>query len=162
MADRLEPGDTQRLTRALEVVDATGRSLLSWQKEPGRALLPPETPRIVLAPPRSWLHARIAERFRLMVSRGAVEEAATIVSRALAPSLPAMKAIGVRELADVASGARSLEDAIEASIVSTRRYAKRQEHFFADSLVTGRVSTRATRWQSGKKYYLEFCAIAPH
>ena len=134
MAERLEPGDTQRLTRALEVVDATGRSLLSWQREPGQALLPFDTPKVVLAPPRPWLHARIAERFRLMVSRGAVEEAATIVSRALAPSLPAMKAIGVRELADVASGARSLEDAIEASIVSTRRYAKRQETFFRGQL----------------------------
>jgi tRNA dimethylallyltransferase len=135
MAVRLEPGDTQRLTRALEVIEATGRSLLTWQQQPGKALLPTDTPRVVLAPPRPWLHARIAERFHLMVTSGAVEEAKALVARTLDPSLPAMKAIGVRELSEAASGQRSLEDAVESAIVATRRYAKRQETFFRGQLV---------------------------
>lgn len=135
MAVRLEPGDTQRLTRALEVIEATGRSLLTWQQQPGTALLPADTPRVVLAPPRPWLHARIAERFHLMVTSGAVEEAEALVARSLDPSLPAMKAIGVRELSEAASGQRSLEDAVESAIVATRRYAKRQETFFRGQLV---------------------------
>lgn len=134
MAARLEPGDTQRIVRALEVVEATGRSLLEFQQTGGRALVAPDAPRIVLAPPRPWLHARIDQRFRQMVAQGAIEEAARLDARGLDPSLPAMKAIGLRELSQVARGHAELEAAIDAGVVATRRYAKRQETFFRGQL----------------------------
>ncbi|NLH81962.1 MAG: tRNA (adenosine(37)-N6)-dimethylallyltransferase MiaA, partial [Phyllobacteriaceae bacterium] len=128
MAARLRSTDTQRLTRALEVIEATGRSLAAWQAMPhSPALVPPETAaRIVLEPERAVLHERIARRFEAMVAEGAVEEAAAFAARGLAAAMPASRAIGVAALADVAAGRRSLEEAIERGIVETRQYAKRQ------------------------------------
>lgn len=70
MAARLEPGDTQRILRALEVMEATGRSLSYWQQQQGPVLVGPEAARLVLAPPRPWLHERVARRFRMMVEAG--------------------------------------------------------------------------------------------
>ncbi len=132
MAARLRPSDTQRVTRALEVIDATGRSLAAWQAaahstpavEAGRAVA------IVLEPARAELHRRIATRFETMVGQGAVEEAAGFVGRGLSPEMPAMRAIGVRALADVAAGRTSLAAGIERGIVETRQYAKRQSTWF--------------------------------
>ncbi len=128
MAGRLRPSDTQRLTRALEVITATGRSLADWQDLPhSPPLVGPDTAtRIVLEPPRAELHRRIAARFRLMIEAGAVEEAAAFTARGLDPVLPAMRAIGVAALAQVAAGRLSLEAGIERGIVETRQYAKRQ------------------------------------
>ncbi|MHC5652726.1 tRNA (adenosine(37)-N6)-dimethylallyltransferase MiaA [Stappia sp. ICDLI1TA098] len=134
MAARLEKGDTQRLSRALEVIEATGRSLLHWQQQTGEALLSQDTRRVVLAPPRPWLHARIEDRFARMVETGACEEARALMSRGLDPALPAMKAIGLRELASVAEGKLSVADAVVAATAATRQYAKRQETFFRGQL----------------------------
>lgn len=132
MAERLRPSDTQRLTRALEVIEATGRSLAEWQAAP--VAPPPIAPdtalRIVLEPDRALLHRRIAARFHAMVEAGAVEEAAAFVARGLAPRLPAMRAIGVAALAEAAAGRTSLAAAIERGIVETRQYAKRQSTWF--------------------------------
>lgn len=132
MAARLRPSDTQRLTRALEVIEATGRSLADWQAMPHSAPLvaAEEAVRIVLEPERAVLHERIARRFRAMVAEGAIEEAAAFAARGLAPSLPAMRAIGVSALAEVAAGRASLEAGIERGIVETRQYAKRQSTWF--------------------------------
>ncbi|MCE1236872.1 MAG: tRNA (adenosine(37)-N6)-dimethylallyltransferase MiaA [Hyphomicrobiales bacterium] len=128
MAERLRPTDTQRLTRALEVIEATGRSLADWQAEPHSSPLvaPEDAVRIVLEPERATLHARIARRFHAMVEGGAVDEAASFAARGLSPDLPATRAIGVAALADAAAGRISLEEAIERGIVETRQYAKRQ------------------------------------
>lgn len=135
MAERLEPADTQRIVRALEVFDATGRSLANWQEARTPPLLAPETAlRIVLAPERAWLHERINRRFGEMLGEGAMEEAVKLAARGLDPSLPAMKAIGLRELAGAASGEISTEDAIERAKTETRRYAKRQETFLRGQL----------------------------
>jgi tRNA dimethylallyltransferase len=132
MAARLRPTDTQRITRALEVIEATGRSLADWQAaahsaplvEPGRAI------RIVLEPERAELHRRIAARFAAMVEQGAVEEAAAFVGRGLGPEMPAMRAIGVAALAEVAVGRTTLAAGIGRGIVETRQYAKRQSTWF--------------------------------
>ena len=137
MAATLRPTDPQRIVRALEVIDGTGRSLLSWQAEKGPALLSPEaTRRIVIAPDRASLRDTIAARFDAMVVAGAVDEAVALTARGLPPDLPAMKAIGVRPLAAAASGAIPMADAIAQSVTETRQYAKRQEtwfrHRFAD------------------------------
>lgn len=132
MAERLRPTDTQRLTRALEVIEATGRSLADWQAAPNSPPLvrPADAVRIVLEPERAELHRRIATRFAAMVEAGAVDEAARFVARGLRPEMPAMRAIGVTALADVAAGRISLATGIERGIVETRQYAKRQSTWF--------------------------------
>lgn len=132
MAERLRPSDTQRLTRALEVVEATGRSLAAWQAMPNSEppVRPERATRIVLEPERAVLHARIAARFRQMVAQGAVEEAAAFAARGLAADRPATRAIGVAALAEVAAGRTSLAAGVERGIVETRQYAKRQSTWF--------------------------------
>lgn len=128
MAARLRPTDTQRLTRALEVIEATGRSLAAWHGEPHSAPLvaPDEAVGIVVEPERTVLHQRIAARFHQMVREGATEEAARFAARGLDPVLPATRAIGVSALACVAAGTMTPEEGIERGIVETRQYAKRQ------------------------------------
>ncbi|QGZ34192.1 tRNA (adenosine(37)-N6)-dimethylallyltransferase MiaA [Stappia indica] len=134
VAARLEPGDTQRILRALEVIEATGRSLAYWQQQQGPVLVGPEAARVVLAPPRPWLHERIARRFRMMVEAGAVDEARRLLARKIDPDLPAMKAIGVRDLGPLPASLDGLDQAIEKATAETRRYAKRQETFFRGQL----------------------------
>lgn len=129
-AARVFPGDVQRLARALAVFEATGRPLSAWQAAT-RPLLAPDAWRgVVLEPPRAALYARCDARLEQMVAAGAVEEAAALVARGLPPGLPAMKAVGVRELAAHAAGGTSLAEALAAAQQATRRYAKRQLTWF--------------------------------
>jgi tRNA dimethylallyltransferase len=88
----------------------------------------------VLAPPRPWLHERIARRFRMMVEAGAVDEARRLLARKLDTDLPAMKAIGVRDLGPLPASLDGLDQAVEKATAETRRYAKRQETFFRGQL----------------------------
>lgn len=135
MAARLRPTDPQRLMRALEVIDATGRSLADWQGDVAEGPLAPERClRLVLSPDRGALDERIARRLEAMVAGGAVEEAAALVARGLDPMLPAMKALGVRPLAAFASGTMSRADALERTRLDTRRYAKRQMTWFRNRM----------------------------
>ncbi len=125
MASRLFPGDSQRIARALEVVTATGRSLADWQHDAASPL--PYRPIIVtVLPPRDLLYAGIDSRFKAMVDNGALEEVERLVSRALQPTVPAMKALGVPELAASLRDEMTLEDAIVQAATKSRRYAKRQ------------------------------------
>lgn len=127
MAQRLLPGDGQRILRALEVWEATGRSLAEWQRMGNEPLVDAiRTRRLVLMPERDHLAARINARFDTMVEKGALEEARQLRAMHLDPALPAMKAIGVREFSAFLDGATSLEAAIEGAKAETRRYAKRQ------------------------------------
>lgn len=131
MAARLRPSDPQRVIRALEVIDATGRSLADWQRERSAPLIAPgEAVRIVLAPPRAALREAIAIRFERMMEEGAVEEAARLAARGLDPALPAMKAIGVRPLAAHAAGELDRSEAVARAVTESRQYAKRQETWF--------------------------------
>ena len=128
-AGRLEPGDSQRVMRAYEVIEATGRSLLSWQEErhdryTGRAAV------LVLEPPRDALYEACNTRFEGMMAAGALDEAARLQERGLDPGLPVMKAVGVRALLDHLSGVTTLERAIALGRQATRRYAKRQTTWF--------------------------------
>lgn len=135
MAARLRPTDPQRLIRALEVLDATGRSLASWQEEATRGPLDPaDTLCIALAPDRAILRDRIAARLEIMVAEGAIEEAAKLDARGLDPSLPAMKALGVRPFAAHARGEISLDEALERTRLDTGRYAKRQSTWFRNRM----------------------------
>ena len=98
-AERLKPRDRTRIARALEVVEATGRSLADWHREGLPPLLPPgEFRALFLAPERDELYARIDARFDAMLAAGALEEVAALAARQLDPLLPAMKAHGVPAL----------------------------------------------------------------
>ena len=127
MAERLKPTDPQRLVRALEVLDATGRSLAEWQQDPGEPVLRAEdTRRFVIMPDREELRRRCDARFDLMMSGGALEEVRALVTLGLDPDLPVMRALGVRPLAELLAGEINLEDATQRAKGETRQYAKRQ------------------------------------
>ena len=131
-AARLRPSDSTRVARALEVVRSTGRPLADWQKErvggiAGEVDLVP----LVLLPPRDWLHARCDERFAAMMSEEGLEEVRALLERKLNPMLPAMRAIGVREIAGFLDGRLSREEALAAGRTATRQYAKRQYTWFS-------------------------------
>jgi tRNA dimethylallyltransferase len=130
-AKRLMPADGQRVLRALEVLDASGRSILDWQAETGTPLVDPGTARrIVLEPPREILHRRIGERLPRMIEGGALDEVRALAAMNLDPAMPVMKAIGVRELSAVLDGRDDLAIAVERIAASTRQYAKRQSTWF--------------------------------
>ena len=126
---RIAPGDKQRLTRAMAVALATGRSLSAWQSD---AVRPPmaQYQSVVLDPPRDALYARCDERLQAMLDAGALAEVGALVGRGLDPALPVMKALGVPELAAQLRGEVALEDALAAARQATRRYAKRQTTWF--------------------------------
>ena len=127
MAARLAPHDRQRLIRAFEVVAATGRSLADWQASaPSRVALPHPVVGIALMPPRAEVYARIGRRLQTMVAAGALDELSGLRSRGLAPELPLLKAVAVRELLAHLEGRLDLESALARATVQTRRYAKRQ------------------------------------
>jgi tRNA dimethylallyltransferase len=128
MAGRLKPTDPQRVVRALEVIEATGVSLAEWQGAvTSPAVLAPEAVvKLVIAPEREPLYARIDKRFDRMIEEGAIEEVRALMALRLNPGLPAMRAHGVRELAAYIVGAVSLEEAVAKAKTETRRYAKRQ------------------------------------
>jgi tRNA dimethylallyltransferase len=127
MAARLRPSDTQRLVRALEVIDATGVSLAEWQGSAAAPTLPPDgVIKLVIAPERAPLYAAIDARFDAMLAQGAVEEVRVLLAQRLDPGLPAMRAHGVRELAAYLAGATSLAEAAAKAKTESRRYAKRQ------------------------------------
>ena len=135
IAATLRPTDSQRIVRALEVFEGTGKSLLHWQKNTGTALVDDASAtKIVLLPDRKWLGERIAQRFNLMWDHGALDEVRVLNALHLDPALPAMKAIGVREISAFFSGEMTREDAIERSIIATRQYAKRQSTWFRNQL----------------------------
>ena len=131
-ASRLNPADTTRTARALEVVLSTGRRLGEWQSErrggiANRVQIRP----LVLLPPRPWLNARCDRRFEQMIGCGALEEVRALLARNLDPGLPVMRAIGVREIGAAVRGEISLQQAIIAGQQATRHYAKRQYTWFA-------------------------------
>jgi len=132
-AARLNPGDSTRIARALEVVRSTGRTLAEWQGQSSGGIgdtiaLQP----LLLLPPRDWLVERCDRRFAAMVEDGALGEVAALLARALDPNLPVMRAIGVRELGAVVRGNATAEEAIATGQLATRQYAKRQYTWFAN------------------------------
>lgn len=134
-AERLNLRDRTRIARALEVVEATGRSLLDWHREGQPPLLPKDGFRAVfLAPDRDALYARIDARFDAMLEAGALEEVERLAARQLDPLLPAMKAHGVPALIRHLRGELTLEQAATIGRADTRHYAKRQFTWFRHQL----------------------------
>lgn len=130
-AARLNPADTTRVARALEVVRSTGRTLTDWQQAiaggiAGQIALAP----LILLPPRDWLRARCDARLVEMFDHGAIEEVEALLARGLDPDLPAMRAIGVPQIASHLRGDITRAEALELTQAATRQYAKRQYTWF--------------------------------
>lgn len=135
-AARLGVNDRARITRALEVVLSTGRTLGDWQREAAtRPLVRRQEARaLVVAPARADLHARIDRRFEQMMAMGALDEVATLLGLGLAPGVGVMKAIGIRPLSRALHAEIPVEQAIDEAKAETRQYAKRQETWFRNQM----------------------------
>lgn len=134
-AARLSPTDPQRIVRALEVMDATGRPLWEWQQEPGVPLIRAEdTERLVVLPDRVALHEQSDARFDQMMGRGALDEARRIMDLDLDPALPGMRALGLRPLMAHLRGEMPLGAAIDEGKAETRRYIKRQATWISGNM----------------------------
>jgi tRNA dimethylallyltransferase len=134
-AERLMPGDRARITRALEVVLATGRPLVEWHREG----MPPVADtrsalKIFLNLERAELRRRIDARFDAMLAAGALDEVRALAARGLDASLPAMKAHGVPWLMRHLAGEITLAEAADGAKRDTQRYTKRQETWFRHQL----------------------------
>lgn len=127
---RIDLNNRARVQRAWEVQRSTGRPISAWQDETPPPLLPLSnaTP-IVLDAPREWLTPRIAQRFDLMLTDGALEEAKTILPE-WKPQHQSSKAIGAPELIAHLRGELSLNEARDAAVVASTQYAKRQRTWF--------------------------------
>lgn len=142
MAQRLRPSDPQRIVRALEVVEATGKSLAEWQRRPGEGLFKEdEVMRILVAPERGWLAARIDARFDAMIEAGVLDEVRALKEQQLDPGLPVMRALGVAALMDHLAGRLTLEAAAERVKIETRRYAKRQMTWARRNMISWNCAT---------------------
>ena len=128
-AAQLRPSDPQRVLRAYEVFEATGRPLSSWQREAGVPVLKDlRLARFVLELPRALLRERIEARFRAMLAAGARAEAAGL--KGLDPALPAAKILGLRQLWALDEGITGEAEAVASAVTATRQFAKRQETWF--------------------------------
>ena len=129
-AARLRPTDPQRIMRAWEILEATGRPLSSFQALRSPPLLPmDDVIGVVLCPDRDELRGRIDERFDRMFANGALDEVEALGRRGLNPALPVMRALGVPPLLAHLGLALSLDAAVTRSKTETRAYAKRQVTF---------------------------------
>jgi tRNA dimethylallyltransferase len=130
-AARIKPQDGQRIVRALEIFEASGRPISHWQNQRMPSLIDLDrTERYLLLPDRAILAARIEKRLRQMVDNGALEEVKALMALDLNTALPAMKAIGVPEFAAYLRGEIDIETALTLAGNSTRQYAKRQYTWF--------------------------------
>jgi tRNA dimethylallyltransferase len=135
MARRLQAPDPQRVMRALAVMAATGRSLATFQDEAQQGLLDGfAVEKLVLNPDREVLRQRIARRFAAMLDEGAIAEVEGLLALDPDPRLPAMKAIGVPEIAAMLAGKLTRAEAVERAMIATRQYAKRQRTWFRNRM----------------------------
>lgn len=127
-AARIHPHDAQRIQRALEVYEVTGRTLTQWLAEQRQPHWQPPIVKIILDPvDRTLLHARINERFQAMLAKGLVEEVVTLrEQRQVERELPAMRAVGYRQVCDYLADDIDYEAMVSSGIAATRQLAKRQ------------------------------------
>ena len=134
-AAALKPGDGQRIVRALEIFTATGKPLSSFQGQSGPMIIDPQRARkLIVLPDRAVLHDRINRRFAMMMHLGAVEEVEALLALDPPGDAPAMKAIGVPQIAAMLGGEMSVAEVIEKSSAATRQYAKRQMTWFRNQM----------------------------
>lgn len=134
-AANLKSGDGQRIVRALEMLEATGKPLAAFQGKAGPMIIDPARARkFVVLPKREILHQRINSRFEKMMDMGAVEEVKALLALEASPDVPAMKAIGVPQISAMLRGEMSRDEVIETSSAATRQYAKRQMTWFRNQM----------------------------
>ena len=151
---RISAGDRQRLSRAWEVFEFTSRTLTDWQSATAGGLPPDSVSTVLLEPPRPELYARCDARVLRMVAAGALDEARALADRRLDPVLPAMKAVGLRELVRHLANELTLDQAVALAQQATRNYAKRQMTWFRRQTpdwprITDDVSRRS--WLEGSR-----------
>ena len=129
-AARLQDTDTQRILRALAVFHSSGRSLSDWVSEPVPAPVC-DIPVFVLDVPRDVLRERIKQRFTSMLDAGWLDEVRWLAGLHLPDTHPAVRAVGYRQLLAHVQGGSGLDQAVQDGITATRRYAKRQQTWFA-------------------------------
>ena len=127
-AARIHPHDAQRIQRALEVYERTGRPLTVWHREAAQGAAPYRVLKLALATPdRGDLHARIAARFRRMLQEGLIEEVQALRRRGdVTPACPALRAVGYRQVHAYLEGRYEYEEMVTRAIAATRQLAKRQ------------------------------------
>jgi tRNA dimethylallyltransferase len=131
----LRPSDSQRLARAKPPRRGTGRGLASWQRAPGTGPatkngVPWRFAALRLDPPRDILRAAIGTRWQAMMQAGAVEEVRPLLALGLDPSLPAMRAHGVPEIAAALRGEIEMVEAGRRACLAIGQYTKRQATWF--------------------------------
>ncbi|MGP9842685.1 tRNA (adenosine(37)-N6)-dimethylallyltransferase MiaA [Brachybacterium sp. 107] len=131
-AAKIGPGDTRRIVRALEVGELTGRPFAAFLPRPVYA--DPGTVQIGLSLERADLHDRIERRVRTMVELGLLDEVRALRGRGLEQGRTARRAIGYEQALAVLDGTMSCEDAIEATIIGTRRLVRKQDTWFRRDL----------------------------
>lgn len=130
-AAMLDPGDRQRIARALEVKRSTGVTLGDWQMAKAGGIAEEVTLHpLIVEPERQWVYDRCDARFAAMLDAGAIAEVEALLARGLDPDLPVMRAIGVPEIAAWLAGEIEAEEVIAAGSQATRNYAKRQFTWF--------------------------------
>jgi tRNA dimethylallyltransferase len=135
-AARVMPTDPQRIVRALEVFESTGRSLSQWQQQPGSPVLAEaDTVRLLVLPERQAQAAAIDARFEAMLVDGALEEVRALVALGLSRELPVMRALGVGALAAHLAGDMPLEAAVASAQAESRQYAKRQRTWLRRNMI---------------------------
>ncbi|ASJ91213.1 tRNA (adenosine(37)-N6)-dimethylallyltransferase MiaA [Porphyrobacter sp. CACIAM 03H1] len=130
-AAMLDPGDSQRIARALEVKRSTGVTLGDWQLAKAGGIAEEVTLHpLIVEPERQWVYDRCDARFEAMLDQGAIAEVETLLARGLDPELPVMRAIGVPEIAAWLAGEIEADEVIASGAQATRNYAKRQFTWF--------------------------------
>jgi tRNA dimethylallyltransferase len=149
-AGRIHANDPQRIQRALEVYALTGRPISEFHQQEQADTLPYRILKLGLIPAdRAVLHAQIEQRFKQMLAAGLVDEVRTLFSRGdLRAELPAMRAVGYRQVWAFLAGKSGYDEMVEQAIVATRQYAKRQ-------LTWLRSETGLETWPAGHPMTLE-------
>ena len=130
-AARLRPTDSNRISRALEVIRSSGQSIAHWQEyRVGGIKGDYDIRALILLPPRAWLHERCDQRFEKIFTDEGIKEVSLLLERGLPEFAPIMRAIGVREIAGFLSGQLTRDEALSAGKAATRQYAKRQYTWF--------------------------------
>ncbi len=131
VAATLGPADIIRISRALEVMEGTGRSISEWRKiKTGGIAKDINLRPLLLLPPREWLYGRCDLRFEQMIHNGAIQEVEALLAQQMPHDAPVMRAIGVPEITALLDGSMSRSEAIERGKIATRQYAKRQFTWF--------------------------------
>lgn len=127
-AGQLHPNDGQRIQRALEIVQSTGKTVAHWYSRPKPDALSPAPLKLAVVPPsRERLRSAIAERFRQMMASGFLEEVRRLYQRPdLSRELPSIRSVGYRQLWAHLDGDFGVEEAVERAIIATGQFAKRQ------------------------------------